>query len=77
MLRPMRGTRRPKSSRFHDRANMAGAVSWQALIVVAGLIVFSGSAAFVSAYFTWRICLLIGALEKRITRLEMLEERRG
>jgi hypothetical protein len=56
---------------------MAGAVSWQALIVVAGLIVFSGSAAFVSAYFTWRICLLIGALEKRITRLEMLEERRG
>ena len=53
---------------------MQGAVSWEALLVVAGLIVFSGGAAFVSAYFTWRVCLLIGALEKRITRLEMLAD---
>jgi hypothetical protein len=51
------------------------AVSWDALLVVASLIVFSGTAAFVSAYFTWRVCLLIGALEKRITRLEMQMER--
>jgi hypothetical protein len=50
-------------------------VSWDALLIVASLIVFSGTAAFVSAYFTWRVCLLIGALEKRITRLEMLAER--
>jgi hypothetical protein len=55
---------------------MAGPVSWEALLVVGALIVFSGSAAFVSAYFTYRVCLLIGALEKRITRLEMLTEGR-
>ena len=54
---------------------MQGAVSWDALIVVGTLIVFAGSAAFVSAYFTYRVCLLIGALEKRITRLEMLAEK--
>ena len=54
---------------------MERAVSWDALLIVGGLIVFSGSAAFVSAYFTWKVCLLIGALEKRITRLEMLAER--
>ena len=53
---------------------MQGAVSWEALLVVGALLVFSGSAAFVSAYFTYRVCLLIGALEKRITRLEMLQE---
>ena len=51
------------------------AVSWDALLVVASLIVFSGTAAFVSAYFTWRVALLIGQLEKRITRLEMQMER--
>jgi len=51
------------------------AVSWDALLIVGGLIVFSGSAAFVSAYFTYRVCLLIGAVEKRIARLEMLNER--
>ena len=54
---------------------MDRAVSWDALIVVAGLIVFSGTAAFLSAYFTWRVCLLIAALEKRIARLEMLSEK--
>ena len=54
---------------------MEGPVSWQALLVVGALIVFSGSAAFLSAYFTYRVCLLIGALEKRITRLEMLNEK--
>jgi hypothetical protein len=54
---------------------MDRAVSWDALLIVGGLIVFSGSAAFVSAYFTWKVCLLIGALEKRITRLEMLAEK--
>jgi len=51
-----------------------GAVSWEALFVVGALIVFSGTAAFVSAYFTWRVCLLIATLERRITRLEMLQE---
>jgi hypothetical protein len=54
---------------------VAGPVSWEALALVGALIVFSGSAAFVSAWATWRACLLIGALEKRITRLEMLAER--
>ena len=54
---------------------MERAVSWDALLIVASLIVFSGTAAFVSAYFTWRVSLLIGALEKRITRLEMQMER--
>ena len=54
---------------------MDRAVSWDALLIVGGLIVFSGSAAVVSAYFTYWICLQIGALEKRITRLEMLAER--
>ena len=56
---------------------MERAVSWDALLVVASLIVFSGTAAFVSAYFTWRVCLLIGAMEKRIARLEMLAESSG
>ena len=39
-------------------------------------LVFAGSAAAVSAWLTYKACLLIGALEKRITRLEMLAERR-
>jgi hypothetical protein len=54
---------------------MQGVVRWEALLVVGALIVFSGTAAFLSAYFTWRVCLLIGELEKRITRLEMQMER--
>jgi hypothetical protein len=54
---------------------VSGTVRWEALALVGALIVFSGSAAFVSAYFTYRVCGLIAALEKRITRLEMLAER--
>jgi len=54
---------------------MSGPVSWQALLVVGALLVLAGSAAAASAYLTYKACLLIGALEKRITRLEMLAER--
>jgi hypothetical protein len=54
---------------------MTGAVSWEALILIGALLVFAGSAVAVSAYLTYRACLLIGALEKRITRLEMLSEK--
>jgi hypothetical protein len=55
---------------------MEGPVSWQALLVVGALLVFAASGAAFSAYLTYKLCLLIGALEKRIARLEMLAERR-
>lgn len=54
---------------------MQGTVRWEALLIVGALLVFAGSAAAVSAWLTYKACLLIGALEKRITRLEMLAEK--
>jgi hypothetical protein len=56
---------------------MQGAVRWDALVIIGTLLVFAGSAAAVSAWLTYKACLLIGALEKRITRLEILAERTG
>lgn len=54
---------------------MEGVVRWDALILIGALLIFAGSAAAVSAWLTYKACLLIGALEKRITRLEMLNEK--
>jgi hypothetical protein len=55
---------------------MEGSVRWDALLLIGALLAFAASGAAVSAYLTYKACLLIGALEKRITRLEMLTERR-
>jgi hypothetical protein len=51
-----------------------GVVRWEALLLVGALIVFSGTAAVISAYAAYRVCLLVAGLERRIARLEMLAE---
>ena len=77
MLHPIRGTRQPKSSLFHDRANMEGPVSWQALLlIVSATIVVNATTAIFVGYVVLKVCQVIAALERRLQRLEMLSERR-
>ena len=55
---------------------MEGPVSWQALLlIVSATIVVNGTTALFVGWLVYKVCLLIGALEKRITRLEMLNEK--
>jgi fatty acid desaturase len=54
---------------------MEGTVTWQQLVFVAGLTVaVNATTALFVGWLVYKVCLLVGALEKRITRLEMLAE---
>ena len=77
MLRPIRGTRRPKSSPSHDDDAMAGPVSWEALILLASAtIAINATTAVFVGLLVYRACQVIAALERRLQRLEILTEGR-
>jgi hypothetical protein len=56
---------------------MAGPVSWEALLLLAGAtITINASTALFVGWLVWRACQVVGTLERRLQRLEMLVERR-
>jgi len=56
---------------------MEGPVSWQALLLLASAtIAINASTAVFVGWLVYRACQLIGALERRILRLEILSEGR-
>jgi hypothetical protein len=56
---------------------MEGPVSWQALLLLASAtIAINASTAVFVGWLVYRVCQLIGALERRILRLEILSEGR-
>jgi hypothetical protein len=53
-------------------------VSWEALILLASAtIVVNASCALFVGWLVYKVCVLIGTLEQRLQRLEILNERRG
>jgi hypothetical protein len=55
---------------------MQGAVSWEALILLASAtIVVNASCALFVGWLVYRVCQIIAALESRLQRLEMLVDR--
>jgi hypothetical protein len=52
---------------------MEGPVSWQALILLASLM---AATTLFTGWLVFRLCQIVGALERRLQRLEMLFERR-
>ena len=56
---------------------MAGPVSWEALLLLVGAtITINGSTALFVGWLVYRACQVVGALERRLQRLEMLNEGR-
>jgi hypothetical protein len=54
---------------------MEGPVSWQALLlIVSSTIVVNATTALFVGWLVYRGCVIVAGLEKRITRLEMLQE---
>ena len=49
---------------------MQGAIRWEALILVV-------STALVVGLFVYKVCVILGELERRIQRLEIMLERRA
>jgi hypothetical protein len=55
---------------------MEGPVSWQALLLLASAtIAINASTALFVGWLVWRACQVVGTLEKRLQRLEILNER--
>ncbi len=55
---------------------MQGAVSWEALILLASAtIVINATTAVFVGWLVYRVCQIIAALERRLQRLEMLAEK--
>jgi len=54
-----------------------GPVSWQALtLLVSATIIINASTALFVGWLVYRVCQIIGALERRLQRLEILTEGR-
>jgi len=55
---------------------MAGPVSWEALLLLASAtIAINASTAVFVGWLVWRACQVVGTLERRLQRLEMLTEK--
>ena len=55
---------------------MAGPVSWEALLlIVSATIVVNGTTALFVGWLVYKVCLVVGGLERRLQRLEMQMER--
>jgi hypothetical protein len=56
---------------------VAGPVSWQALtLLVSATIIINASTAVFVGWLVWRACQVVGTLERRLQRLEILNEGR-
>jgi hypothetical protein len=56
---------------------MEGPVSWPALLLLVGAtITINASTAVFVGWLVWRACQVVGTLEQRLQRLEMLTEGR-
>jgi hypothetical protein len=56
---------------------MEGTVTWQQLVFVAGLtIAVNASTALFVGYLVLKVCQVVGTLERRLQRLEILSEGR-
>lgn len=56
---------------------MTGPVSWQALLlIVSATIVVNATTALFVGWLVYRVCQTVAALEQRLQRLEILNERR-
>jgi len=54
-----------------------GPVSWQALILLASAtIVINATTALFVGWLVYKVCLVVGTLERRLQRLEILTEGR-
>jgi hypothetical protein len=57
---------------------VAGPVSWQALtLLVSATIIINASTAVFVGWLVFRACQVVGTLERRLQRLEMLAEARA
>ena len=55
---------------------MAGPVSWEALLLLASAtIAINASTAVFVGWLVYRACQVVGTLERRLQRLEMLTEK--
>ena len=55
---------------------MAGPVSWEALLLLVGAtITINATTALFVGWLVYKVCTLIGAIEGRLLRLEMLVDR--
>ena len=55
---------------------MSGPVSWQALLLLVSLtIAVNATTALFVGWLVYKVCLIVGTLEKRLQRLEMQMER--
>lgn len=54
---------------------MEGVVTWPQLAFVAGLVVVANASTAIGVgYIVWHVCQIIAELQKRIARLEILED---
>jgi hypothetical protein len=54
-----------------------GAVSWEALILLASAtIVVNATCALFVGWLVYKVCVVVGTLERRLQRLEILNEGR-
>jgi hypothetical protein len=54
-----------------------GNVTWEALILLASAtIVVNATCALFVGWLVYKVCVVVGTLERRLQRLEMLTERR-
>ena len=57
---------------------MAGPVSWEALLLlVSATVVANVTTAVFVGWLVYRVCEIVAALDRRLQRLEILNERRG
>ena len=55
---------------------MAGPVSWEALLLIVSATIFvNGTTALFVGWLVYKVCLVVGGLERRLQRLEMQMER--